>query len=228
MWSLPDINRLNEEASINANKYELALKTGKIDDEVIVCECGSWGFENECDGEIHYYLWYDIFSDDSKGVFGLCEKHDGYYGSPTEGFFICDGCGKVHTENYTWENYHVHNDWGIVCLNCYRENELSQEENWINLTNESIESIDFDVVRKAKHLLAVGQNSPDDLPDGLIYIDNAEFDSMDGHSISGNGLTGIKEALFEAKEQGHTKAILILDAAYQFAVSIGVYVKSEV
>jgi hypothetical protein len=37
----------------------------------------------------------------------------------------------------------------------------------------------------------------------------------------------LRDLLAQAKEDGHERAILILDAAYRFAVSIGVYVPTE-
>jgi hypothetical protein len=37
----------------------------------------------------------------------------------------------------------------------------------------------------------------------------------------------IRDLLAQAREDGYKRAILILDAAYQFAVSIGVYVSTE-
>ena len=37
--------------------------------------------------------WYDIFSNDPKGVIGLCQEHENDYGSIPEGYFYCDACG---------------------------------------------------------------------------------------------------------------------------------------
>jgi hypothetical protein len=50
---------------------------------------------------------------------------------------------------------------------------------------------------------------------------------MDGHCISGGGLDELKDTLRTLRDEGETKAILILDAAYQFAVSIGVYAPTQ-
>src|SRR5690348_12408001 len=100
MWSLPDINRMNSEAFQLKNKLEEAARTGTLDGEKLKCE---WeGHSEPCDGELRHYLWYDIFSDDPKGILTLCEHHDGYYGSPSEGYFTCEDCERVMTENYTW------------------------------------------------------------------------------------------------------------------------------
>lgn len=89
---------------------------------------------------------------------------------------------------------------------CAAARYFAEEDNWIELTDENIAAVDFERARKAKHVIG------------------AEFDSMDGHQISGSK---IKEILEQAREDGYSKALLILDAAYQFAVSIGVYVQSE-
>jgi len=91
------------------------------------------------------------------------------------------------------------------------------ESNWIELTEENIQKVDTARARKAQHV--IGVEMP--VPEGIEFYDNAEFDSMDGHQISGESVQSILES---AREDGHKKAILILDAGYQFAVSIGVYV----
>lgn len=217
MWSLPNIVRMNEEAVRNRSKLERAAKTGKLNGKKIPCYYAGNG---KCEGELRTYLVYDIFSDDPKEVIGLCEHHDGYYGSPAEGYFTCDDCLRVMLENYTWELYsHVGED-GILCLPCYAKRELEEDENWISLNDAAIDALTFSDIRKAKHL--IGVEMP--VPKRIRFVNNVEFDSMDGHCISGGGLEEIKQTLHDLKSEGQARAILILDAAYQFAVSIGVYV----
>jgi hypothetical protein len=54
----------------------------------------------------------------------------------------------------------------------------------------------------------------------LIFIGNAEFDSLDGHQISGDPLEKIIGVALERAP----RYILLIDQFYEFAVSIGVYV----
>jgi hypothetical protein len=77
---------------------------------------------------------------------------------------------------------------------------------------------------------------PADCPESLKFLGNVEFDSMSGCRIRGfssaddtpdAGVQEIRDLLARAREDGHERAILILDAGYQFAVSIGVYVPTE-
>lgn len=221
MWSLPDIKRMNAEAQTKAQTLEQQVRTNKDENgEPLECTCAGWGSGDSCDGDVHGYLWYDIFSDDPKGIVALCEHHDGYYGSPTEGYFTCSDCNRVMVENYTWEKYNVVVDGEELCLPCAAERYIADDDNWLELTDENIEAVDFDRVRKAKHV--IGVEMP--IPKGIKFYDNAEFDSMNGTQISGFDIQNILKA---AREEGFSKAILILDAGYQFAVSIGVYVPSE-
>jgi hypothetical protein len=104
MWSLPDLKRLNEDAEKFNSTLNQIVITGKTEDgEPLVCEWA--GHDGKCEGEVRAYEYYDIFSDVPKGYLALCEKHDGYYGSPSEGYFECDACQKIFIENYTWELY---------------------------------------------------------------------------------------------------------------------------
>jgi hypothetical protein len=218
MWSLPDIIRMNAAAVEEKSKFEQALETGILDGEKLECE---WTGHNEpCEGELRHYLWYDIFSDDPKGILTLCEHHDGYYGSPSEGYFECDSCQRVFVDHYTWERYCIEDEDGIYCLPCYAKWYLQREENWIPLTDEDIDAVDFDAVRGARHL--IGVKMP--VPKGIKFVNNVEFDSGTGHCISGGEVEELKDTLRAQRDAGKKRAILILDAAYQFAVSIGVYV----
>ena len=122
-------------------------------------------------------------------------------------------------ENYTWELYYTEGEDGLVCLPCAAKRYIADDENWIELTDENIAAVDVKRVRQAKQI--IGVEMP--VPDGIKFFDNVEFDSMDGHQISGGDIQAVLHA---AKAKGHTKALLIMDAAYQFAVSIGVYVSA--
>ena len=215
MWSLPDINRMNAEAVTQQNKFKLACETGELDGEKLECEWRGHDDPSSCEGELRHYLWYDIFSDDPKGIVTLCEHHDGYYGRPTEG----GGSNKVFTENYTWERYEAIHEGDSLCLPCYAYEVLHDDDRWIQLTDEKINQLSFNQVKKSPH--CIGVKMP--IPKGIEFINNVEFDSMDGHCISGGGVEELKETLRELQTDGHKRAILILDAGYQFAVSIGVY-----
>jgi len=50
--------------------------------------------------------------------------------------------------------------------------------------------------------------------------------TVTGFSSSGEssiGIREIKESLYNAKNAGNTRALIVLDGAYQFSVSIGVF-----
>jgi hypothetical protein len=219
MWSLPDINRMNSEASKEKAKLERAAQTGRLDRKKLKCEWKGHDKNNVCEGELRKYLWYDIFSDDPKGILTLCERHDGYYGSPSEGYFECEQCNRVFIENYTWERYQAVHEGSSLCLPCFAYEVLHDEDRWIPLTDASIDRVTFADVRKAPH--CIGVEMP--VPNEIRFVSNVEFDSTDGHCISGGGLDELKDTLRTLRNEGETRAILILDAAYQFAVSIGVY-----
>jgi len=219
MWSLPDIKRLNDEAVKNASKLNKAVETGHLDGKKIKCD---W-----CDKPAKYiYPWYDIFSDVPKGIIGLCEEHDYYYGSPSEGFFTCADCGKVFITNYTWENYFTDTDDGDrLCLNCYFNREIKNKLNWIT----KIKDITWERVKASKHLIPVRGTHWEEY---LEFIGNIEFDNLSGEKVTGfsstssreDGLDELRDLVREAFRK-KKKCILVLDAAYQFAVSIGVYVR---
>jgi hypothetical protein len=221
MWSLPTLKQLNEQAESKGFEQKLqdACRTGILDGETLVCEWADHDEPSRCEGELRHYLHYDIFSDKPKGILTLCERHDGYYGSPSEGYFECVDCNRVHIENITWERYEVGTEDGSVCIPCYAERVLNDENQWLSITDEVIDGLTFYQVRKAKHLIAVQMKTPD----GIHQVgDGVTFDSSDGHGING-GLEDLRAELRQAREEGATKAMLILDGGFQFCVSIGVY-----
>ena len=228
MFSLPDIVRMNAEAaSATARKAILRAVHKHLDSQGNPIYCDDSGNEAE-----EVSPWFDIFSDDAEGVVALCQEHYDSYGPTTEGYFWCEGCQRLMAENYTWELYFVNTDSGQYCLNCYRENELLNPDNWIPLTEKEIAGVGFERVRHVKHLIAVGQGVPKDLK----FRGNVEFDSMTGGRIRSSstaddtadaGVQEIRDLLNQAREDGYKRAIVILDARYQFAVSIGIYVPAE-
>jgi hypothetical protein len=219
MWSLPDINRMNAKAESDQDKYQKILRTGKDGRTKVKCESE----DEHCAGEVRLTPWYDIFSDDIKGINAACEYHDDHQGM-AEGFFYCDGCNRVMIENYTWELYYAFTkDGEKLCLPCYAYEVLRDEDQWTPLTDERIESLTLDDLRKAPH--CIGVKMP--IPKQIRFINNVEFDSSTGQCISGGGVEELKETLRDLKSKGEKKAILILDAGYQFAVSIGVYALNQ-
>lgn len=221
MWSLPDLIRLNEKAAANANKLRREARRTKKP------QCEHYGCASEA---TRSYLVHDIFSDDPKGVLHLCERHDGYSGDPARGYFTCAHCDRVIVENYTWEIYRTELDGQTVCLKCAAEAHFGEAENWIDpvlvrevvlvprgpvLFNPEIGVLN---VARCRHVLAVKQP----VPPGVEFFDNAEFDSCDGHQISGDRLLDIIRRLPHGE-----KFCPVLDAAYQFAVSIGIYVRKS-
>jgi len=222
MWSLPSLKQLNQEAQtkLSQDRLKRALKTGTLDRKKLVCEWHDHDTPSRCSGDLHHYLHYDVFSPLAKGILTLCEHHDGYYGSPTEGYFECADCQKIHIENITWERYeHTTEDGDSICIPCYADRVLNDDDRWIPLTEESIAALTFAQVRKAPHCIAVQMP----VPEGIEFVNNVEFDSMDGHCINGGGLEEFKDTFRKLQADGHKRALFVLDAAYQFSVSIGVY-----
>ena len=227
MWVSPQAAATNARAREGKGRLEYCAQYG-IDpetDKLATCMCADWGDDvaAKCSGEVTPILWYDPFSDDPKGIIFLCEEHYGYYGNPTEGFFTCGGCGEVFIENYTWELYYVVDNGEIFCMKCYAENYIADVENWIDLRDPSvIDKVDMDKIKGSKHIFPV--ECQDYM--GLILVCNAEFDSMSGANLPGSGgVDEIKDLLRKARANGHKSALLVLDGAHQFAVSIGVYVR---
>jgi hypothetical protein len=229
MWSLPDINRLNSRAADPTSKASLqnAVETGYLNGNKLTCE-----HEDErCTDELYRELYYDIFSDDPKGILTQCSHHKDYYGS--EGYFRCEDCHRLMVENYTWEYYWTTTEDGeLLCLPCAAKRYIADDDNWITLTPESIAALDFERVRKAKHV--IGVRMP--VPKTITYVDNVEMDSSTGGKLRTTmyadptpnaAVEELRAVLMQALEDGHKRALLILDAAYQFSVSIGVYVDSD-
>ena len=209
MWSLPDINSLNARAAANSRQIEreVKLKTSRKHR----CEC--------CGKPSSYHeKWFDIFSADPKGVRHLCQScaEDG---RGDEGYFTCDSCQRLMVENYTWERYEKDG----ICLSCAAEEYFGDDANLVDpkqvkavILERGGEPFKDGVlnVAHAPHVLGVKQP----VPAGIKFVENFEFDSMDGHQISGGDILETLRSLNEP-------VFVVLDAAYQFAVSIGIYVR---
>lgn len=223
MWCLPNINSMNLHAHLEATKLEKAAATGKLDRKVIRCD--------RCEKKAtNIQLYYDIFSDDPKGLIGQCADHEGY---GTEGYFYCGDCDRLMVENYTWELYFAHTEDGdTVCLPCYAKRTINDPHQWIQLDEEAIGALDFEIVRtNARHLIGVEMPVPKGIKkygEGVL-LDGSSGGRIRGFSSSEStpdgGVEDLKSELRRAASEGYTEALLILDGAYQFCVSIGVYVR---
>ena len=241
---MPDINKLHDEAADASSKRRLEKAAEEPENHhCIVCDWN--GDEKPAD---YGYLVYDVFSDDPKDLIFTCEDHDGYTGSPIEGYFQCGECQKTFAENYTWERYDIVVDCDQLCLPCALDRYLDDRENWIDLNQVEKIILDpsgrddddegfsrvFDLetgtlnLACCSHLIAVEQP----IPDRLHFVENLEFDSCTGRLLAGFSTTygaGVGENASLAKikglaDAGYSKFVAILDGAYQFSVSIGLYV----
>lgn len=201
MWSLPDIDRLNEQAEKNAKRKQRDPLKGQ--------ECSCCGKNAE-----HIEEFFDIFGDKPKGHIYRCEGCNEEGGIP-DGYFYCTRCNKIHIENYTWELYKTESRGDEVCLNCALNDYLGCEENWIRKGQE----VDMTLtgLDTLPHLIPVSGRYH---KKRLKLVGNVEFDSMNGRQISGDSLSNVLGRAFEKSR----KAVVIMDGAYQFAVSFGVYV----
>lgn len=209
MWDLPNIKRMNEEAAKAAKQRKRRKKFDPCKGKTcLYCK----------EQATHADEFFDIFSDDPKGFIFTCDQHYEDYGGAHEGYFVCDSCGRTHVENYTWESYVIVLDDEILCLRCAFEKYVKNEDHW--LREVPPDGMGLDALKEIPHLIAVDS---DYWRDHLTFIGNAEFDAMDGHQISGDDLTEMVEKTLAE----HGSCIVLLDAAYQFAVSFGVYVRKE-
>src|SRR5208282_17026 len=134
-----------------------------------------------CTGALRTYLVFDIFSDDPKSTLTLCERHDGYYGSPSEGYFTCADCGRVMVENYTWELYYHDTPDGRLCLPCAAKRHIEDEDNWLPLTDEDIAVVTFEVIHHARHVLGVEMPVPKE----IHLFESVTLDSSTGGMLRG-------------------------------------------
>jgi hypothetical protein len=217
MWSLPDLERLNARAKENVPTLKREARRKEKP------ECEVYGCENRAVESVEYF---DIFSNDPKGLLHVCE----YHCAEDQGeLFTCARCERLMVDHYTWERYGVELNGEFCCLVCAAKDYFSAPGNWINpraVNSVVLEHGDrglppFDSetgvlnLASCPHVLGVKQP----LPAGIKFFDNAEFDSLDGHQISGEKLLDVIHRLDQP-------FVPVLDAAYQFAVSIGIYVRA--
>ena len=216
MWCLPDINAMNARAAANAKK--LMRAAGRRPNKKQKCEvygCGQPAVES--------VPWFDIFSDDPKGLVHVCGE---CRPDAVEGFFTCEGCQRLMADHISWERYQVELDGQTLCLACAAKRYFATAENWIDPAQVRAVVLDrrgsvlFEPetgilnVSRCRHVLGVKQPEPA----GIKYFDNFEFDSEDGRQISGGEmLTRIQELV--------EPFCPVMDGAYQFSVSIGIYVR---
>ena len=127
MWSLPDISRMNANAARAGAKRLEREAARKRKPNCERCDC----LGRKRPAEVSF-LMYDIFSADPKDVLHLCHDCVGQSGDPWEGYFTCDGCGRVMVENYTWERYQTELDGVSLCLKCAAERFFANADNWID------------------------------------------------------------------------------------------------
>ena len=215
MWSLPDINKLNAHAAARAQQLRTEAARKRKPD------CDIYGCSHRATDST---LWYDIFSDDPKGVVHTCPEHS-WEDDPD--LFRCENCERVMVDHYTWERYQVELNGDVLCLSCAAKRYFEESRNWIDPRKVSAvvfnqQEMLFDPanglldIARCRHVLGVKQP----LPGGVVFHDNAEFDSQDGRQISGDNLLDIIRGLDQP-------FCPVLDAAYQFAVSIGIYVRAS-
>jgi hypothetical protein len=217
MWSLPNIKAMNAQAAAQASKIRRAARRGPGKRQT----CEYRGCQERA---VESAPWFDIFSEDPKGLVHVCAGHNPW---DVEGFFLCDECQRVICDHITWERYQVELNDRVLCLACAAEEHFQDPTNWIDprqvrevgLSDNGAplfsRETGFLNLARCRHVLGVEQP----LPAGIKFADNAEFDSMDGHQISGERLLDVIAAL-DGQE-----FCPVLDAAYQFAVSIGFYVR---
>src|ERR1017187_4157397 len=122
MWCLPNIVAMNSRAAANAKKINREAKLKQSVRHPCEC-CGN--------PSTHHEKWFDIFSDDAKGVRHLCDGcHES--GRGEEGFFDCENCGRLMITNITWERYEIILDGASLCLKCAAEQHFADPDNWID------------------------------------------------------------------------------------------------
>jgi hypothetical protein len=233
MWSLPNIVAMNAAASSPEGQEAITAELEAPEAECQYC--------NEPATERNVY--YDIFSDDPKGVSLVCDEH------PDEDLFHCVGCERDMVDHYTWERYQTSDG---LCINCARTDYLEEDDNWIDLealageadcecgdrTLPCIHDVatvitDVEFYSTCPHLVAVGQELSDM---GLEEIDLAVIDGSSACEVTGSsstapdpdsGLDRLREAVVTAGEQGYKRVVVLMTAAWQFCVNLSVIVEAK-
>ena len=225
MWSLPDIIAMNERAAARAAALRLSASQGPAK----LQRCQAYGCEEPA---VKSDLYFDVFSDDPKGVAHTCEDHVAEH---TGGLFECDACRRLMLDHITWERYAVELAGRTLCLKCAAEEYFSEARNWIDprsvrlvvnqphkpkLNGRNIPLFDQQTgvlnLGACRHVLGVKQP----LPVGVKFVKNMEFDGADGFQLSGDDPMELVQSLVEP-------FCPVLDGAYQYALSIGIYVRDR-
>jgi hypothetical protein len=250
MFQLPDINAMNKAAveSHRKRKGKPPSPRGKP------CEFCSGKSKHMI---AYFDLFGDAKTRDiPKGYIPICEEC-WEKGSLSEGYFDCDGCTKMFVTNYTWECYYRDTDAGRLCLECAFLEALQDPEFWVYqedldylkellAAGKAKQAFQW-LQRKAKHLIGVRMTYWED---HLIFQGNVELDSWSGARITGSSSTeptvegGVREIVDKlekvlvnttmrdflvtmGKPPANPRCALIIDAVYQFAVSIGIYFEKK-
>ncbi|MDD5529535.1 MAG: hypothetical protein PHX21_05835 [bacterium] len=224
MWCLPSIERLNNEAI--ARRKSEKKKTAKQILRGKVCEfCGTRKATTFVD-------YFDVFSNVPKGKIFICKKCDeeGKIHDNDDSYFYCDSCNRWMITNYTWERYDTWDEEnGHLCLNCALKRAIANPGNW--LKKEDIEKLTVEQIQRCKHLIPVEGTY---YKQELEYINNVELDNFCGGRLidsstcgtPNSGLQEIKKICLETLKE-HDEVMLLIDGAYQFSKSIGIYVRKQ-
>ena len=217
MWSLPNISSMNATKVANQAGFKKQLNLGTSKKHTC---------ENCNKPSTWHYPYYDIFSDDISGVTHLCNDCE-ERGLGDEGFFTCAHCERRMIENITWERYCVEVDGELQCLACAAKNYFADADNLIDpakvtaviqdpkgqveLFNSKTGVVN---ICRVQHVLAVKQP----VPAGIVFVDNFE-NCNDAGRFDG-------QAILETIKGQKQPVFLVLDAAYQFSISVGIYAKA--
>jgi hypothetical protein len=224
MFSLPDINAMNNYAASDKGRRKIAARgqprAAQPEAPLRVLR--------ESQRASHPVVRH-LFPG-RKGVFHVC-RACADYGRHHEEYFECDSCCRLMVTHYTWELYYRDTEEGRVCLTCAARRHFGNPDNLVSVSQIQAVTLRpdggsplFDEatgelnISRAPHVLAVRQP----VPDGVEFVENWEFDSLSGRQISGGDM------LAELKGVGGG-VFIVCDAVYQFAVSIAAYrpVKSK-
>ena len=139
--------------------------------------------------------------------------------------------------------------YGQLCLPCALELYLDDDSHWIDPRQvehvvlghngeQDAAIVLFDRadgtlnLACARHLIGVSMP----LPDRLRFVGNIELDAYSGRQLAtsmatygpGHGEASALSRVEALSEEGYQRILVIVDAGYQFSISIGLYVDSTV
>lgn len=211
MFSLPDIKRMNEEKVRAYNERKSKEK---------VCE--------HCDKKAtKSFEYYDIYSETPQYLDFCDECYEEFEENGREGYFYCDICDRYYMTNITWENHYVAEDGEFKCLNCKTKEVFGNPVSF-----EEIESLDFESLRHAPHVIGVRNHMMEKWVEdegfkriGTITADNMTGGKVIGFSTSTDSDDTAKSFKEFVKKNGFTDFVVCIDGAYQFAVDLSLYAK---